>query len=145
MWHYPHCMYIFNADFYILFSGTDNWRVSTLNDHVKSSLHARATDIHNARSQSPAQAESKRALDLLHAEARSHLDKLFRVAHSLGKKGRPYTDFVWQAELLDKCGVAVGDRYRNNKQASEFIKFIAEATRGPLKETLQKAELVSVL
>ena len=117
--------------------------------HGKSDLHARAKKIHDAQTEKAANAsrvsESERALRLLHADARSHLEKLFKVVHALGKKGRPYSDFPWQTDLLESCDVSLGNRYRNEKQAAVFMEHIAEAARRPLKEILQKADFVSVL
>ena len=49
---------------------------------------------------------------MLHEEARCHLEKLFRAVHAIGKHDRPYSDFVWQIDLLEASGVNVGNRYR---------------------------------
>ena len=114
-----------------------------MNDHAKSAIHIRATEIHEA--QAKEETESRRALKMIHHEARNHLDKLFRTVHAIGRKGRPYTDLVWQAELLENCGVNVGNRYRNNKASTEFMKYIAEATREPTKNMLQNAPFLSIL
>ena len=39
----------------------------------------------------------------------AEMQKLFRTAHAIAKKGRPFTDFVWMCELDEMKGLKIGE------------------------------------
>ena len=71
---------------------------------------------------------------------------LFRISHSIAKKGRPFSDYAWSTDLHEVThGVSLGKTYRNDKACRTFIGYIAEAERLALVEDLQKAPFYSTL
>lgn len=71
---------------------------------------------------------------------------LFRISHYIAKKGRPFSDYAWSADLHEVThGISLGETYRNDKACRNFIGFIAEAKRLALVEALMKAPFYSTL
>ena len=104
--------------------------------------------IEEARQKHKAQPGSLPADRLLHKmdeKAMKQRMMQFRTAHAIAKKGRPFSDFVWQCNLDEAKGLDVGNLYRNRKQAHTFIHHIAEAQREQDLKTLKTAKFISLI
>ncbi len=73
------------------------------------------------------------------------MNNLFRTTHALAKKGRPFSDFVWQVELDEKKGTKVGTQYRTDKKCSEFASSIAAVEKKKLHARLEQAKFLSFM
>ena len=71
---------------------------------------------------------------------------LFRVSHSLAKKGRPFSDYGWLLDLHETThGVNLGEAYRNDRACRNFVSFIAKAERLNLASELLAAPFFSIM
>ena len=59
------------------------------------------------------------------------MDKLFRTAHAIAKKERPFTDYVWKCDLDEIKGIDIGKTYCNHTQTRCFVGHIATVRRKP--------------
>ena len=89
--------------------------------------------------------QAERALQSMDRANHSRLIKLFNVAHSLAKKGKPYTDFSWFCETIDKIGTDIGQSYRTDKKCREFVHYIAEVERNKLKQRYHESDFVALV
>jgi hypothetical protein len=108
--------------------GNDSHRVESLQIHNESDVHTTAAKAKENASR-PTQLEDTplgvgaRMMNVLASKRLSHL---FRTAHALAVKSRPFTDFIWQCKLDELKGVDIGKTYRTDKKCKEFIDSIAE-------------------
>ena len=71
---------------------------------------------------------------------------LFRVSHSLAKKGRPFSDYEWSVDLHKITrNVNLWETYRNDCAGRKFMSYIAEAERLNLASELSAAPSYSVM
>ena len=109
--------------------GTANFKLESIKEHEKSQGHLQCTRIAAAKRVPPNSSPAEKALCSLHQAQKEKMDKLFRTAHAIAKKGRPFTDFVWMCELDERKGLKIGETYCNRAQARQFVSYIAEAER----------------
>ena len=130
--------------------GSSNFKLEYIKDHEKSVSHERCVRVSAAQSQksetekthkTPAEA----ALASLNKAQTDRLQKLFRSAHAIAKKGRPFTDFEWMCELDTKKGVEIGETYHNRKQARNFVQFIAADEREKVQDSMKGANFFSLM
>ena len=108
--------------------GSISIRSNNFKRHEENLDHKDAVRIEEARQKHKAQPGSLPADRLLHKmdeKAMKQRMMQFRTAHAIAKKGRPFSDFVWQCNLDEAKGLDVGNLYRNEKQAQTFIHHIA--------------------
>ena len=110
-------------------TGYQNYKKASLSRNAKSQVHLKAVARAAADSAKPGSSQGDIALKMLSKSIRTNMRMLFRDAHAIAKKGRPYTDFTWMAALDEKKGLDVGQTYRSDKCCREFIDIIADATR----------------
>ena len=79
--------------------GTENFKLESIKEDEKSQSHLRCIHIAAAKRAPPNTTPAEKALCSLHQAQNEKMDKLFRTAHAIAKKGRPFTDFVWMCEL----------------------------------------------
>ena len=54
------------------------------------------------------------------------ISKLFRTVNYFAQAERPLSDFCGLCNLLESMTVELGFTYRNDKQAAQFVHFIAD-------------------
>ena len=74
--------------------GSDNFHVKSLRKHVLSKGHVKCIANAKARSAQPGTNPAEKALQVLHETGFQKMCVLLRVAHSLAKKGRPFSDYI---------------------------------------------------
>lgn len=71
---------------------------------------------------------------------------LFNSAYYLARAERPFTDFPGIIQLQKKNGISdIGNTYMNDKQARQFIGYIADNLRDELIHIIRNSELFSLL
>ena len=78
--------------------GTNNFKVEAVKDHESAQSHQESLRIKTAKTGRIEESLAGRSLALLKTSELEKMHLLFRNAHAIGKKGRPFTDFVWMCE-----------------------------------------------
>ena len=129
--------------------GSTNFQASALKRHETENVdHKDAVRIEEAQikmREKPGSLPAEKMLTRLNEKTLKQLENLFRTAHALAKKGRPFTDLVWQCDLDEVKGVDVGTNYRNDHQAKTFTEFIAAAVRKNDMKEVRKASFISLI
>jgi hypothetical protein len=84
-------------------------------------------------------------LETLNKENVEKLSILFRSAHALALKSRPFTDFAWMCKLDTTKGLAVGNTYTTDKYCRNFVNAIASVEKNRIKETVENVSFLSIL
>ena len=126
-------------------TGNGSFKVHSTRAHDQSSGHQVNLAEEEAEKEKPGTSKAHQILNTLNATQFERLGKLYRNVHALCLKARPYTDFVWIAQLDRAKGLDVGHSYINHQRATEFAHFIAEATRVPIIEKLKTVKFVSLM
>lgn len=126
-------------------TGNGSFKVESVKAHAASEGHKRNNAKLEAAKDKPGCSQAHQILQKLNASQYNRLGKLFRTVHALCLKGRPYTDFVWMAQLDRMKGLDVGHSYINHQRAKEFAHFIAEAMREPIRERLRSVKFLSLM
>ena len=88
----------------------------------------------------------ERAFEVMDQQDFDKMRKLFIILHSIAKKGRPFTDYIWSVDLHEAThGISLGETYRNNGACRMFVRYIAETELLVLTEAIKKALFYSVL
>lgn len=74
--------------------GTKNLKLEAIKDHEASKCHKEVICMIQGKS-APEKTAAVRALSSLKTAQREKLNILFRTAHAIGKKGRPFCDYEW--------------------------------------------------
>ena len=125
--------------------GSTNFRKTSLEKHQDSSKHVVCAKRAEALDAGQGKSEASRVLQSLNKSQMERLSILFRNAHAVAKKGRPYTDYVWMCQLDQMKGLTVGETYLTNKKAHEFVHYIAEVERAKLIELLKGKGSMSII
>lgn len=75
--------------------GTNNFKVEAVKDHESAQSHQESQRIKTAKTGRIKESLAGRSLALLKKSDLEKMQLLFRNAHAIGKKGRPFTDFAW--------------------------------------------------
>ena len=127
-------------------TGSDNFHLKSLRKHSLSKGHANCAEKAKAHSAPPGTNPAEKALQVLHEKQFEKMRVLFRVSHSLAKKGRPFSDYEWSLDLHEATHhVNLGETYRNDRASRKFIAYIAEAERLNLASELSVAPFYSVM
>ena len=120
--------------------GNTSYRLDSIKAHSKSAGHRRSVgkDTTVEVKSTPAH-QILLTLNKLTVERLKHL---FRNCHAIGKKGRPFTDYVWICLLDQLKGVDIGTTYLNDKSAAIFMHHIAEVAREELVEAVNLSPLM---
>ena len=123
--------------------GNTSYRLDSIKAHSKSAGHRRsvAKDTTVEVKCTPAH-QMLLTLNKVTVERLKHLS---RNCHAIGKKGRPYTDYVWICQLYQLKGVDIGTAYLNDKAAAVFMHHIAEVAREELVESVNLAPFISLI
>jgi len=71
--------------------------------------------------------------------------KLFKTAFYIAQAERPFSDLCGLCNLMESMTVKLGSTYRNDKQAAQFVHFIAEAYKADLSKLVMSSDLFSLL
>ena len=89
--------------------------------------------------------EADRALQQLNAKQKEKLVFLFRNAHSVAKRSRPYTDYVALCELDKAKGFDIGTTYINQNGSQMFISAIADELRYNTRKDFNNVNFISFI
>ena len=140
-----------------LFQGTDTFRIEPLQAHNRSPEHI-ACELKHARvrhfqseSQSETHSSSQplgpmdKVLQKLDHEADMQLQFKFNTAYHISKYKLAFSHMGPLNDLQEKNGVKMGERYRNDKKAKEFIHSIADVETARIADQVASARFISVL
>lgn len=123
-------------------SGTDNFRIDSIQAHENSSFHKEA--VSTAERPAVRQSEAGKALHQLKKHEYNRMDILFRNAHAIAKKHQSFRSYNWLCQLDKAKGLDIGETYLNDKKAKEFVENIASVARTDVSLILDTAKFVSV-
>uniref|UniRef100_A0A1A8R1W9 Zinc finger protein 862 n=1 Tax=Nothobranchius pienaari TaxID=704102 RepID=A0A1A8R1W9_9TELE len=125
--------------------GTNNFKIEAVKDHEKARSHQESLQMKIAKAVPVEESVAGKSLSSLRSLEVEKMQLLFRNAHAIAKKGRPFTDFAWMCEVDRKKGLKIGETYTNDHQAKEFIHYIAEDERRKMKTRLLDGKFMSVM
>ncbi|KAJ8049651.1 hypothetical protein HOLleu_02489 [Holothuria leucospilota] len=129
----------------VFVQGCRSNRIESLQKHVASRCHIKAVEMEKALSSQPGTSPAEQMLGKMNALAMAKLDILFRNAHALAKRHRPFTDFVWMCQLDEIKGLEIGKTYRTDKKCREFVEAIGEVERSTLESRMKDAKFFSII
>lgn len=103
----------------------ESGRLETLKYHEASSIHQKALATESVKHAPVGSSPAEVMIQKLNDATVDKLKILFRNAHAISLAGRPFTDFVWMAQLDNIKKLNVGNTYINDKSAREFTSAIA--------------------
>jgi hypothetical protein len=126
--------------------GCGNLHIKSLQTHDKSAAHQKCVCHNKAKNSTPGSTPAETMIQKMNEKEFEKMRVLFRIAHSLAKKGHPFEDFPWSLDLHEAAhNISLGHTYRNSKQCRNFISFIAEAERVKLATDLARVPFYSVM
>ena len=126
--------------------GCGNLHIKSLQTHDKSAAHQKCVRHNKAKNSTPGSTPAETMIQKMNEKEFEKMRVLFRIAHSLAKKGHPFEDFPWSLDLHEAAhNISLGHTYRNSKQCHNFISFIAEAERVKLATDLARVPFYSVM
>ena len=125
--------------------GTQNFKLESIMEHEKSQAHMKCARIASAKKAPPNTSIAEKTLSSLNRAQSEKMDKLFRTAHAIAKKGRPFTDYVWMCDLDEMKGIDIGKTYRNHTQVRCFVAHIAAVERSHIHNQFADARFFSLL
>ena len=125
--------------------GTQNFKLESIKHHEQSQGHQQCVSVAAAKIAPPSTSIAEKTLTTLNRAQYGKMDKLFRTAHAIAKKGRPFTDFVWMFDLDDMKGLDIGKTYRNHTQAYNFISYIVKVERNNIQQEFSSVGFLSLL
>lgn len=84
-------------------------------------------------------------LNKMAVEDRERMQHLFNASYTVCKEELPFTKYVPICQLLEKCGVSLGESYRTDRAAAEFSDQISGVMKKTLENDLKNARYLSVL
>ena len=106
--------------------GCENFHIKALQTHGASEAHKKCAAHENAARATPGTNPAERALQVMNQESFNKMRILFRISHSIAKKGRPFSDYAWSTDLHEVThGVSLGKTYRNDKASWQDIQQIS--------------------
>ena len=126
--------------------GCTNFHIKSLRKHGQSNGHSKCVANAKACSAPPGTNPAESAIQVLHEKEFEKMRVMFRVSHSLAKKGRPYSDYEWTLDLHETSHkINLGETYRNDWAGRKCVSFIAEAEGLNLASELSAAPFYSVM
>ncbi len=126
-------------------TGSRIFKLESIKAHDAAEGHRKWTEKEEALKKAPGTSEAEKAIQSLNEADFTRLAYLFRNAHAVGKKGRPFSDCEWLFELDQAKGLHVGNSYKSRKQATEFLHYIAEVQRKTILNTYNGAAFLSII
>ena len=113
--------------------GCKDLKLYQIKRHEGTNDHRKSAEKHAAMTCKPGGSVAEKAMNSLTKAQNDKLSILFRNAHALAKKARPYTEFSYLTELDKAKGVELGNQYLSRVQCKEFISAIADVERSNLR------------
>ena len=112
--------------------------------------HQRSEAKVKAKNQQPGTSVAEKSLKKLNEKNMEKLQIMFRTAHALASKARPFTDFVWMCKLDQRKSaledtLTGGQTYMNDKACQTFTHFISQSVADNLKREVTQCKFVSVI
>ena len=79
--------------------GCKNFHIKALQTHGASETHKKCAAHHKAVTAKPGTIPAEQALQTMNEKNFNKMRILFRISHSIAKQGRPFSDYVWSADL----------------------------------------------
>lgn len=79
-------------------AGTSNFKVEAIKDHETSNAHLSTLKVKRAKTDGSKDSVAMKSLAVMKTAELERMELLFRNVHGIGKKSRPFTDYVWQCE-----------------------------------------------
>ena len=86
-----------------------------------------------------------RGLNKMAVDDQRRMKHLFNATYTVCKEELPFTKYVPICQLLEKCGVNLGESYRTDRAAAEFSDHISGVMKETLEDDLKNARYYSVL
>ena len=86
-----------------------------------------------------------RGLNKMAVDNQRRMKHLFNATYTVCKEELPFTKYVPICQLLEKCGVNLGESYRTDRAAAEFSAHISGVMKETLQDNLKNARYYSVL
>nr|XP_006813033.1 PREDICTED: zinc finger protein 862-like [Saccoglossus kowalevskii] len=126
-------------------TGCTNFKLDSIKSHSISASHTRNFARFEAMRAPPGHTVAEKSLLSMNKQVVSKLVILFKTAHGLAKRSRPYTDFSWMCDLDEAKGLVIGDTYRNDKRCKEFIEAIANTERINTSSLIENTKFLSII
>lgn len=81
----------------------------------------------------------------LNEKQHEKLKHLFTIAYKIAKRGKPFTDFEIDCELVSKLGVDLGENHVNRFKCVDFIQSIYGSFKKELIKDILQSPYISVL
>lgn len=78
--------------------GTTNLKLEAIRDHESSKSHIKCTAIQLAKTEPQEQSVAIKTICSMQSAQLDRMRILFRNVHAIGKKGRPFRDYVWMCK-----------------------------------------------
>lgn len=102
--------------------GCENFHIKALQTHNASEGHKKCVAHQKAVTATPGTNPAERALQAMNQENFNKMRILFRISHYIAKKGRPFSDYAWSADLHEVThGISLGETYRNDKACRNLL------------------------
>ena len=124
-------------------TGSSSLKLESVKKHEQSKSHKDAAAAHRAQVR-PDHAPMELALQSMERKELEQMKKLFTTTFYLVYAERPFRGFPSLLSLQRLNGLQLGQAYSNQKQARNFVHFIAEEFRLSLVHLLQNADFFSV-
>lgn len=79
-------------------SGCKSMKLESIREHERSKCHIRCVSISRTQSEPLLASATVTALTAMSKQTSTKMKILFRTAHAIGKKARPFSDFEWMCE-----------------------------------------------
>ena len=125
--------------------GCTTFRLETLKKHEESAAHMLAAKENLVRNQRSEEWPMESCILRMEKDNFNKISKLFRTAYYIAQAEKPLSDFCALCNLMESMTVELGLTYRNDKQAAQFVHFIAEAYKADLLKLVKSSDLFSLL
>ena len=125
-------------------SGCESMRLENVRSHETSGAHKLSHSAFLNEQKSPSEQPIVKAVINMEKQDMELMKKLFTTAFFIGKHEKPYTDFVKLTELQAKNyeDEMLTEHYNSDKQAKEFIHFIARSESEQKLEKISSSEFI---
>ena len=114
--------------------GCKDLKLDVIKRHEGTIDHRKSAEKHSAITCKPGESQAEKAINSLTKAQNDRLSHLFRNAHALAKKARPYTEYVYLNQLDKAKGLEIGNQYLNRIQCKEFVAAIADVERKKIRD-----------
>ena len=126
--------------------GCKDLKLDVIKRHEAAMDHRKSSEKHSAITCKPGESHAEKAISSLTKAQNDKLSLLFRDAHAVAKKARPYTEYVYLTELDKAKGLDIGGQYLPRVKCKEFVTAIANVERSKIRDEFkEKAKAFSLM